>query len=172
MKALLGGFIGELTGILTLPRDVLVTSIGGLKDKLFDAALALVTQIETGVTDTVGNVQGQVEDLILRIALQPLRDLVDGIRSLLVDSLIPLLQIPEDLVHQLIFEDVTPLLMAIPNGIRDIADTVLAILKEKVRRATRPGRREKGRGPGGGWIGGWRRLPKRLGAVTVGYKCH
>ena len=22
-----------------------------------------------------------------------------------------------------------------------------------------------------GWIGGWRRLPKRLGAVTVGYKC-
>ena len=23
-----------------------------------------------------------------------------------------------------------------------------------------------------GWTGGWRRLPKRLGAVTVGYKCH
>ena len=27
-------------------------------------------------------------------------------------------------------------------------------------------------GPRGGWTGGWRRLPKRLGAVTVGYKCH
>ena len=25
---------------------------------------------------------------------------------------------------------------------------------------------------GGGERGGWRRLPKRLGAVTVGYKCH
>ena len=29
----------------------------------------------------------------------------------------------------------------------------------------------KGWGPGGGYAGGWRRLPKRLGAVTVGYKC-
>ena len=27
-------------------------------------------------------------------------------------------------------------------------------------------------GPRSGWTGGWRRLPKRLGAVTVGYKCH
>ena len=27
-------------------------------------------------------------------------------------------------------------------------------------------------GPRSGWAGGWRRLPKRLGAVTVGYKCH
>ena len=27
-------------------------------------------------------------------------------------------------------------------------------------------------GPRGGYAGGWRRLPKRLGAVTVGYKCH
>ena len=27
-------------------------------------------------------------------------------------------------------------------------------------------------GPRGGQAGGWRRLPKRLGAVTVGYKCH
>ena len=26
--------------------------------------------------------------------------------------------------------------------------------------------------PRDGWIGGWRRLPNRLGAVTVGYKCH
>ena len=26
-------------------------------------------------------------------------------------------------------------------------------------------------GPRSGWTGGWRRLPKRLGAVTVGYKC-
>ena len=26
-------------------------------------------------------------------------------------------------------------------------------------------------GRSSGWIGGWRRLPKRLGAVTVGYKC-
>ena len=25
---------------------------------------------------------------------------------------------------------------------------------------------------GKGWTGGWRRLPKRLGTVTVGYKCH
>ena len=30
----------------------------------------------------------------------------------------------------------------------------------------------KGGGPRGGQAGGWRRLPKRLGAVTVGYKCH
>ena len=27
-------------------------------------------------------------------------------------------------------------------------------------------------GPGSGWTGSWRRLPKRLGAVTVGHKCH
>ena len=27
-------------------------------------------------------------------------------------------------------------------------------------------------GPSSGWTGGCRRLPKRLGAVTVGYKCH
>ena len=27
-------------------------------------------------------------------------------------------------------------------------------------------------GPKSGSAGGWRRLPKRLGAVTVGYKCH
>ena len=26
-------------------------------------------------------------------------------------------------------------------------------------------------GPRGGQTGGWRRLPKRLGAVTAGYKC-
>ena len=26
--------------------------------------------------------------------------------------------------------------------------------------------------PRGGYTGGWRRLPERLGAVTVGYKCH
>ena len=26
-------------------------------------------------------------------------------------------------------------------------------------------------GCGSGWTGGWRRLPKRLGAVTVGYRC-
>ena len=39
----------------------------------------------------------------------------------------------------------------------------------------RPGMHQKGRdlrgSPGSGWTGGWRRLPKRLGAVTVGYKC-
>ena len=39
-----------------------------------------------------------------------------------------------------------------------------------------PGMHSKGRdlrgGPRGAWIGGWRTLPKRLGAVTVGYKCH
>ena len=39
-----------------------------------------------------------------------------------------------------------------------------------------PGMPQKGRGlrggPRGGWTGGWRRLPQRLGAVTVGYKCH
>ena len=39
-----------------------------------------------------------------------------------------------------------------------------------------PGMHWKGRhlrgGPRGGWTGGWRRLPKRLRAVTVGYKCH
>ena len=27
-------------------------------------------------------------------------------------------------------------------------------------------------GPRGGYAGGWRGLPKRLGAVTVGYECH
>ena len=27
-------------------------------------------------------------------------------------------------------------------------------------------------GPRGSLTGGWRRLPKRLDAVTVGYKCH
>ena len=40
----------------------------------------------------------------------------------------------------------------------------------------RPGTHWKGRGlrggPGSGEIGGWRRLPKWLRAVTVGYKCH
>ena len=40
----------------------------------------------------------------------------------------------------------------------------------------RAGMHEKRRGlrgsPRGGWAGGWRRLPKRLGAVTVRYKCH
>ena len=39
-----------------------------------------------------------------------------------------------------------------------------------------PGMYWKGRdlrgGPRSGSMGGWRRLPKRLGAVTVGYKCH
>ena len=39
-----------------------------------------------------------------------------------------------------------------------------------------PGLHSKGRdlrgGPRGGQAGGWRRLPKRLGAATVGYKCH
>ena len=39
-----------------------------------------------------------------------------------------------------------------------------------------PGMHQKGRGhrggPRSGYTGGWRRLPKRLGAVTVGYKCH
>ena len=38
------------------------------------------------------------------------------------------------------------------------------------------GMHEKGRdrrgGPRGGQTGGWRRLPKWLGAVVVGYKCH
>ena len=38
------------------------------------------------------------------------------------------------------------------------------------------GMHSKGRdlrgGPSGGQTGGWRRLPKRLGAVIVGYKCH
>ena len=42
--------------------------------------------------------------------------------------------------------------------------------------AWRPGMHQKGRGlrggHKGGWGGGWRRLPKRLGPVTVGYKCH
>ena len=33
------------------------------------------------------------------------------------------------------------------------------------------GRGRRG-GPRGGQTGGWRRLPKRLGAVSVGYKCH
>ena len=33
------------------------------------------------------------------------------------------------------------------------------------------GRDLRGR-PKSAQIGGWRRLPKRLGAVTVGYKCH
>ena len=32
--------------------------------------------------------------------------------------------------------------------------------------------RDLGGGPRSGYTGGWRRLPKRLGAVTVGYKCH
>ena len=27
-------------------------------------------------------------------------------------------------------------------------------------------------GPRGGWVGGGRGLPKRLGVVAVGYKCH
>ena len=40
---------------------------------------------------------------------------------------------------------------------------------------TAPGMHQKGRGlrggPGGGSTGGWRRLPKRSGAVTIGYKC-
>ena len=31
--------------------------------------------------------------------------------------------------------------------------------------------KDLGGGPRGGPKGGWRRLPKRLGAVTVGYKC-
>ena len=39
-----------------------------------------------------------------------------------------------------------------------------------------PGMHQKGSDPRGrpksGLMGGWRRLPKRLGAVTVGYKCH
>ena len=38
-----------------------------------------------------------------------------------------------------------------------------------------PGMHWKGRdlrGGPSGQTGGWRRLPKRLGAVTVGYKCH
>ena len=42
--------------------------------------------------------------------------------------------------------------------------------------ATGPGMHQKGRdlggGPRSGSTGGWRRLPKRVGAVTVGYKCH
>ena len=42
--------------------------------------------------------------------------------------------------------------------------------------AEAPGMHWNGRdlrgGPRSGWTGGWRRLPKRLGAVTVGYKCH
>ena len=39
-------------------------------------------------------------------------------------------------------------------------------------RTPRPGMHWKGSGPSSRWAGGWRRLPKRLGAVTVGYKCH
>ena len=35
-----------------------------------------------------------------------------------------------------------------------------------------PGMHYKGGDLRGGLVGGWRRLPKRLGAVTVGYKCH
>ena len=42
--------------------------------------------------------------------------------------------------------------------------------------APAPGMHKKGRdlrgSPRSRWISGWRRLPKRLGAVTVGYKCH
>ena len=32
--------------------------------------------------------------------------------------------------------------------------------------------RHRGGSPGSRWMSGWRRLPKRLRAVTVGYKCH
>ena len=43
-------------------------------------------------------------------------------------------------------------------------------------RMPRAGMHQKGRdhrgGPRSGEAGGWRRLPKRLGAVPVGYKCH
>ena len=46
----------------------------------------------------------------------------------------------------------------------------------QVPKGVRAGMHWKGRGlrggPRGGYTGGWRRLSKRLGAVTVGYKCH
>ena len=59
----------------------------------------------------------------------------------------------------------------------------LQALKKRLRRenamlgvpAPAPGMRSKGRdlrgGVRGGQMGGWRRLPKRLWAVTVGYQC-
>ena len=44
-------------------------------------------------------------------------------------------------------------------------------LKEEVCAGMHSKGRDPGGGPRSGWIGGWRRLPKRLGAVTVGYNC-
>ena len=48
----------------------------------------------------------------------------------------------------------------------------IADLAQIALRDCAAGVRSRGRGLRGGQTGGWRRLPKRLGAVTVGYKCH